>query len=163
MVTRVGLDASHASKSITAWREKKPSYKGKLNRICRATFFITAYSARVVCFQYGPTEHIFSQFFGCSCHWLERRSATGRRGATLCFSGSQRGYLWCGLGGPVVSSWRGRSWRGNTLALSQPAGSVSILNFILPITSYFSFTNTINYYTILVLVELFFNVLCYLN
>ena len=26
--------------------------------------FITAHSARVVCFQYGPTEHIFSQFLG---------------------------------------------------------------------------------------------------
>ena len=38
MVTRARLDASHASKSITAWREKKPSYKGKLNRICRGTF-----------------------------------------------------------------------------------------------------------------------------
>ena len=37
------------SKSITAWREKKPSYKGNLNRICRGTFFITAHSARVVC------------------------------------------------------------------------------------------------------------------
>jgi len=61
--------------------------------------------------------------FGCSCHWLERRSATGRRGATVCFSGSQRGYLWSGLGGHVVSSGRGRSWRGNAFALSQPAGS----------------------------------------
>jgi len=29
--------------SITVWREKKPSYKGKLNRICRGTFFITAH------------------------------------------------------------------------------------------------------------------------
>ena len=38
MATRAGLDASHASKSITAWREKKPSYKGKLNRICRGMF-----------------------------------------------------------------------------------------------------------------------------
>jgi len=27
--------------SVIAWREKKPSYKGKLNRICRGTF-ITA-------------------------------------------------------------------------------------------------------------------------
>ena len=40
MPTRAGLDASHASKSITAWREKKPSYKGNLNIICRGTFFI---------------------------------------------------------------------------------------------------------------------------
>ena len=48
------------SKSITAWREKKPSYKGNLNRICRGTFFITADIARVVCLQYGPTEHILS-------------------------------------------------------------------------------------------------------
>ena len=64
MVTRAGLDASHASKSIMACRERKPSYKGKLNRICRGTFFITADSARVVCLEYGPTEHIFSQFLG---------------------------------------------------------------------------------------------------
>ena len=40
MATRAGLDASHAPKSITTWREKKPSYKGNLNRICRGTFFI---------------------------------------------------------------------------------------------------------------------------
>jgi len=64
MVTRARLDASHASKSITAWREKKPSYKGKLNRIFRGTFFITAHSARVVCFQYDPTEHISLSFLG---------------------------------------------------------------------------------------------------
>jgi len=38
MATRAGLDASHASKSITAWRKEKPSYKGNLHRICRGTF-----------------------------------------------------------------------------------------------------------------------------
>ena len=62
-------------------------------------------------------------FSSDSVIWLERRSATGRRGATVCFSGSQRGYLWSGFGGHVVSSWWGRSWRGNALALSQPTGS----------------------------------------
>ena len=64
MATRAGLDASHVSKSITAWREKKPSYKGNLNRICRGTSFITADTARVVCLQYGLTEHILSKFLG---------------------------------------------------------------------------------------------------
>ena len=63
MATRARLDASHASKSITAWREKKPSYKGNLNRICRGTFFITTDTARVVCLQYGPTKHIFLLVF----------------------------------------------------------------------------------------------------
>jgi len=37
---RVGCE-SHVQ-SVTAWREKKPRYKGKLNRICRGTF-ITAH------------------------------------------------------------------------------------------------------------------------
>ena len=64
MATRAGLDASHASKSITVWREKEPSYKGNLNRICRGTFFIMADTARVVCLQYGPTELILSYFLG---------------------------------------------------------------------------------------------------
>ena len=29
--------------SATAWREKNPRYKGKRNKICRGTFFITAH------------------------------------------------------------------------------------------------------------------------
>ena len=63
MMTRVGLGAtSHPSpdddtcmvgceprvQSVTAWREKKPRYKGKLNRICRGTF-ITAHCFLVEC------------------------------------------------------------------------------------------------------------------
>jgi len=48
----------------------------------------------------------------------------------VCFSGSQRGYLLCGLGGHVVTSWWGRLWRGNALALSQPAGSPPMHLFI---------------------------------
>ena len=76
MVTRAGLDASHASKNISAWREKKPSYKGKLNRICRGTLFITAHSVRVVRFQYGPTEHISLSFLGVLVTDLSVREAT---------------------------------------------------------------------------------------
>ena len=44
------------------------------------------------------------------CHRPQRRH--------LVFSGSQRHYHWCGLEGHVVSSWWGRSWRG------QQAGSL---------------------------------------
>ena len=113
--------------SVTAWREKKPSYKGKLNRICRGTFFITAHCLGLSALYYGSTEYSFLSIFWCSCYWLERRNATGRRGATLCFSGSQRGYLWRRIEGHVVSSWWGSSWRGNALTLGQPAGTVAKL------------------------------------
>ena len=64
MATRAGLDVSHASKSITAWREKKPSYKGNLNRICRGTFFITAHFARVVCFSVRSYRAYFLSILG---------------------------------------------------------------------------------------------------
>jgi len=64
MVTRAGLDASHASKTITAWREKKPSFKGKLNRICRGTFLLRLILLGLCAFQYGPTEHISLSFLG---------------------------------------------------------------------------------------------------
>ena len=66
-------------------------------------------------------------FSSDSVIWLERRSATGCRGTTMCFSDSQRGYLWNGLEGHVVSSWWKRSWRDNALALSQPTWSIFIL------------------------------------
>ena len=89
-----GLDASHASKSITAWREKKPSYKGKLNRICRGTFFITTNLLGLCAFVRSYRAY-FLWVFGCSCHWLERRSATDRRGATLCFQVLWRSF--CGV------------------------------------------------------------------
>jgi len=62
MATRAGLDVSHASKSITAWREKKPSYKGKLNRICKGTFFITAHLLRLCAFS-TVLQSIFSLSF----------------------------------------------------------------------------------------------------
>ena len=61
---RAGLDASHASKSITAWREKKPSYKGKLSRICRGTFSLRLILLGLCVFQYDPTEHISLSFLG---------------------------------------------------------------------------------------------------
>jgi len=62
MATRARLDASHASKSITAWREKKPSYKGNLNRICRGTFFLRLILLRLCAFS-TVIQSIFSLSF----------------------------------------------------------------------------------------------------
>jgi len=125
MATHAGLDASHASKSITAWREKKPSYKGNLNRICRGTFFIQLILLGLCAFS-TVLQSIFSlSFLGVLVTDLSVGAPPAAK-ATVCFSGPQRGYLLCGLGGHVVTSWWGRLWRGNALVLSQPAGSISI-------------------------------------
>jgi len=111
-------------------REKNLAIKVNLTEFEEVRFSLRLIS-RVVCTLVRFYKVYFLSVFGCSCHWLERRSATGRRGATLCFSGSQRGYLWCGREGHMVSSWWGGSWRGNALALGQPAGSVDNFGFLI--------------------------------
>ena len=40
-------------KSITAWREKKPSYKGNLNRVCRGTLLRITQSTKTLVVLYG--------------------------------------------------------------------------------------------------------------
>ena len=77
--------------------------------------FITAHLLGLCALVWSYRAYFLSVF--------ERRGATGCRGATLCFQVLRRGFLWCGLEGHVESSWWGGSWRGNALALSQPAGS----------------------------------------
>ena len=104
MATRAGLDASHAPKSITAWREKKPSYKGKLNRICRGTF-----SLRLILLGLCAFSTVLQSIFSLS-FWVfllltlasERHRPQRRH---LVFSGSLRKLLWCELEGHVESSW----------------------------------------------------------
>ena len=79
MMTRVGLGATcypnpdgdtcrvgcepHVQ-SVTAWREKKPSYKGKLNRICRGTFSLRLIILGWVHFSTVLQSIVFSQFLG---------------------------------------------------------------------------------------------------
>jgi len=48
MATRAGLDASHASKSVTAWREKNLAIKVNLTEFAEVRFSLRLI-ARVVC------------------------------------------------------------------------------------------------------------------
>ena len=110
--------------SITAWREKKPSYKGKLNRICRGTFFITAHCLGCVHFSTVLQSIFFSEFWVfVSLTWASERHRPQRRHRVFCRFWER--LLWCGGEGHVAWSWWGRSWRGNALALGQPAGTAS--------------------------------------
>ena len=89
MATRAGLDASHASESITAWREKKPSYKGKLNRICRGTFSLRLILLGLCAFS-TVLQSIFSLSFGCFVTDLSVRAPPAAEAPPCVFRFSER-------------------------------------------------------------------------
>ena len=79
---RVGFEPR--IQSVTAWREKSLAIKVNLTEFVEVRFSLRLI-ARVVCTLVRFYRVYFLSVFGCSCHWLERRSATGRRGTILCF------------------------------------------------------------------------------
>jgi len=87
MVTRVQLDVSHVFRGVTVRREKKVQvYKEHLTDFWGTLsehFLVHFDSLRTV-----PWVEIFSLSFWWFFHWLGRRSAIGRSGATLFSWGS---------------------------------------------------------------------------
>ena len=93
---RVGCEP--CVQSITAWREKKPSYKGKLKRICIGTFSLRLIVLGWVHFSTVLQSIVFSQFFGVLVTDLSVRAPPAAEAPYSVFRFSERL--------SVVRTWR---------------------------------------------------------
>ena len=117
MMTRVQLDASHVSGSVTARREKVSRYIRVSQRTSEVRTF-SLYSLRLRVLEYAERELVHGslrEFLSVTLsiwwfsHWLGRWSAIGRSGAVLFFCKFLRWIAVKDGGGTSIQVWQGKA------------------------------------------------------